>query len=64
MQKTEYMLLFNVAWVKAMTPENIKAGFMKTGIWPPNPEGIPAELFAVASKGESKSVLKSLMLYK
>ena len=56
------MSLFNVAWVKAMTPENIKAGFRRTGIWPPNPDAkfqIPAKLFAVARKSESKSVLKS-----
>ena len=29
LQKTEYMSLFNVAWVKAMTPQNIKAGFKR-----------------------------------
>ena len=50
------MSLLNVAWVKAMTPENIKAGFKRTGIWPPNDDVIPAELFAVARKSESKSV--------
>ena len=64
MQKTEYMSLFNVAWVKAMTPQNIQAGFKKTGTWPSNPYVIPAELFAVARKSESKSVLKSLIFYK
>ena len=58
LQKTEYMSVFNVAWVKAMTPQNIKAGFKRTGIWPPNPDVIPTELFAVARKSELKSVLK------
>ena len=42
LQKTEYMSVFNVAWVKAMTPQNIKAGFKRTGIWPPNPDVIPS----------------------
>ena len=50
------MSLFNVAWVKAMYPENIKAGLKRTGIWPPNPDVIPTELFEVARKSESKSV--------
>ena len=45
-----------------MTPQNIKAGFKRTGIWPPNPDVIPSELFAVARKSESKSVL-SLIFY-
>ena len=56
LQKDEYMSVFNVAWVKGMTPQNIKAGFKRTGIWPPNPNVIPPELFAVARKSESKSV--------
>ena len=56
LQKSEYKALFNVVWVKAMTPQNIQAGFKHTGIWPPNPDVIPAELFAVARKSESKSV--------
>ena len=56
LQKSEYMSLFNVAWVKAMTPQNIKDGFERTGIWPPNPDVIPPELFAVSRKSESKSV--------
>ena len=63
LQKTEYMSLFNVAWVKAINPQNIKAGFKRIGVWPPNPDIIPAELFAVARKSESKSVLKCLMYY-
>ena len=56
LKNEEYMSVFNVAWVKAMTPQNIQAGFKRTGIWPPNPEVVPKELFAVARKSESKSV--------
>ena len=32
--KSEFFSLFNIAWEKAMTPANIKAGFKRTGIWP------------------------------
>ena len=56
LHQTEYMSLFNVAWVKAMANENIRAGLKRTGIWPLNPDVIPAELFAGARKSESKSV--------
>ena len=58
LKKDEYNALFNVSWVKAMTPQNIKAGFKRTGIWPPDPNVIPHELFAVAKKSESNSVSK------
>ena len=54
--KEEYMMAFNVAWAGAMTPANIKAGFKRTGIWPPNPSVIPQELFQLCRKSESKSV--------
>ena len=36
-----------------MTPANIKAGFKRTGIWPPDIEAIPDELFAVCKQCES-----------
>ena len=55
------MSVFNIAWAKAMTPENIKAGFKRTGIWPPNPNEVPPELFALAGKSESKSVDKLIL---
>ena len=54
--KHDYMLSFNIAWANAMTPSNIKAGFKRTGIWPPNPNVVPKELFALSRKSESKSV--------
>ena len=56
LEKDEYNALFNVSWVKAITAQNIQAGFKRTGIWPPDPNVIPHELFAVARKSESKSV--------
>ena len=41
--KAEFFPVFNLAWNRAMTPENIK----RTGIWPPNSDALPEKLFAV-----------------
>ena len=51
--KAEFFPVFNIAWNRAMTPANIKAGFKRTGIWPPDIEAIPDELFAVCKQCES-----------
>ena len=40
--KSEFFSVFNIAWEKAMTPSNIKAGFKRTGIWPINRAAIPS----------------------
>ena len=45
--KQEFFPVFNTAWNRAMTAGNIKAGFKQTGIWPPDIEAIPDELFAI-----------------
>ena len=46
-----------------MTPENIKAGFKRTGIWPLDSDAIPDYLFAVNNESESSgSVWFSLEL--
>ena len=34
-KKDEFFPVFNLAWNKSMTKENIQAGFKRTGIWPP-----------------------------
>ena len=36
-----------------MTPENIKAGFKRTGIWPPDSDALLDYLFAVNDQSES-----------
>ena len=42
-----------------MTPEDIKAGFKRTGIWPPDSDALPDYLFAVNKQSESSgSVLE------
>ena len=43
--KAEFFPVFNLVRNKAMTPENIKAGFKRTGIWPPNTDDLPDKLF-------------------
>ena len=55
--KSEFFQVFNVAWEKAVTPANIKAGFKRTGIWPINRQAIPGYVLEPGMK-LSESVLK------
>ena len=48
--KQEFFPVFNIAWNKAMTPANIMAGFKRSGIWPPDMEVLPHELFSVSGQ--------------
>ena len=48
--KQEFFPVFNIAWNRAMTPANIKAGFKRSGIWPPDMEVLPDELFSVSGQ--------------
>ena len=57
--KAEFFPVFNLAWNRSMTAENIKAGFKRTGIWPPDSDALPDYLFAVNKQSESSgSVLE------
>ena len=47
----EFFSVFNLAWQKAITPENIRAGFKRTGIWPVDQSKFPKELFTVGKPG-------------
>ena len=51
-RKDEFFSVFNVAWQKAMTPENIKAGFKRTGLWPVNKDVFPKEMFRISENSE------------
>ena len=51
--KAEFFPLFNLAWNRSMTADNIKVGFKRTGIWSPNSDAFPEELFAVSKQSES-----------
>ena len=43
-----------------MTAENIKAGFKRTGIWPPDSDALPDYLFAVNKQSESSGLVLEL----
>ena len=51
--KAEFFPVFNLAWNRSMTADNIKAGFKRTGIWQANSDALPEELFAVSKQSES-----------
>jgi hypothetical protein len=44
--KENFLLPLSEAWTRSFTPENIKAGFRKTGVYPLDPNVIPAEAIA------------------
>ena len=48
--KSAFFGVFQSAWERAMTPDNIHAGFQVTGIYPINPRAIPPEKFVTSSK--------------
>ena len=51
--KMNFNQLFHSAWLKAVTPQNISAGFRKAGIWPFNPAAV------VKSKVEAPDVVEN-----
>ena len=56
--KAEFFPVFNMAWNRSMTADNIKAGFKRTGIWPPNSDALPEELFGVNKQSESSGLVQ------
>ena len=48
--KQEFFSVFNVAWEKAMNPNNIKAGFKCTGIWQINRAANPQDVLEPEGK--------------
>jgi hypothetical protein len=46
MDKNSFLTVYGKAHVRALTPENIKAAFKKTGVWPFNPNVVMAEMLA------------------
>ena len=51
--KAEFFPVFNLAWNRSLTAEKMKAGFKRTGIWPPDSDALPDYLFAVNKQSES-----------
>ena len=54
-KKEEFFSVFNPAWEQAMTPENIRAGFKRTGIWPVNRHVFPPEMFKISENSKQMS---------
>ena len=48
LRKDEFFSVFNVAWERAMTKQNILAGFKRTGIWPVDRGAIPDYTYEVS----------------
>lgn len=44
--KENFLTILGLAWVRALTPENIKSSFRKTGVWPYDPSKITPEMMA------------------
>jgi hypothetical protein len=46
MDKNNFLAIYGRAHIRALTPDNIKAAFKKTGIWPFNPDVVTTEMLA------------------
>ena len=46
MDKNNFLVIYGRAHVRALTPDNIKAAFKKTGVWPFNPDVVTEEMLA------------------
>ena len=44
MDKNNFLAIYGRAHVRALTPDNIKAAFKKTGVWPFNPDVVTEEM--------------------
>lgn len=44
--KLPFGQIFSIVWAKSVTPTNMKAGFLETGVFPFNPDAIPEIAFA------------------
>ena len=56
--KAEFFPVFNLAWNRSMTADNIKAGFKRTRIWPLNSDALPEEVFAVSKQSEFSGLVQ------
>lgn len=50
MDKNSFLVVYGRAHVRALTPENIKAAFKKTGIWPFNPHVVTTDMLAPSTE--------------
>ena len=48
--KTNFLGIYSRAYLHALMPENIKASFCKTGVWPFNPSVVTDEMMALSKE--------------
>lgn len=53
--KSNFLEIYAKAHILALTPENIKAAFQKTGVWPFNPEIVTSEMLAPSKETSCES---------
>lgn len=58
--KENFILIYSRAHKKALTPENIKVAFRKTGAWPLNPDVVTNKMMAPSLETSSKGHLPLL----
>lgn len=46
MDKNNFLAIYSAAHVRALTPENVKSAFEKTGVWPYNPLVVTEQMLA------------------
>jgi hypothetical protein len=59
MDKNNFLTVYGRAHVRALTHDNIKAAFQKTGIWPFNPNIVTADMLAPSKSTSSEAHLPS-----
>ena len=57
MDKTTFLTIYGQAHVCALTSENIKSAFKKTGVWPFNPHVVTEEMLAPSKETSSEAHL-------
>lgn len=46
MDKNNFLVIYAAAHIRALTPENVKAAFRKTGVWPYDPSVVTEQMLA------------------
>jgi len=57
MDKNNFLAIYGRAHVHALTPDNIKAAFKKTGVWPFNPDVVTEEMLALSRETSCEAYL-------
>ena len=55
--KETFLTIYGTAHIRALSPALVKKAFEKTGIWPFNPDVVPAEMMALSKETSQKGYL-------